>query len=253
MEKEKLEMSKYIIALLWLLALVFGCMACAESTDVILKDDGPEAAQPTEGIRWQDYNGKKLGVIVGPIMENAAKQLFQDSEYLLLNGYPDCITALLSRKIDAFLADEPEMISMHAEQPDIDYFHERLAEKDYCFAFRKNDPKSAALCQELNDFIARSRANGTMQELTDIWMGTDEDKKIVELDDLTGVNGTVKVVTTSTDMPFSYIKDGKNVGYDSTSWRASAGTGAMRLCWETWISPVGSPPFSRVNTTSPRT
>jgi polar amino acid transport system substrate-binding protein len=45
-------------------------------------------------------------------------------------------------------------------------------------------------------------------------MGTDEDRKIVELDDLTGVNGTVKVVTTSTDMPFSYIKDGKNVGYD---------------------------------------
>ena len=43
MEKEKLEMSKYIIALLWLLALVFGCMACAESTDVILGDDGPEA------------------------------------------------------------------------------------------------------------------------------------------------------------------------------------------------------------------
>lgn len=207
-------MSKCFIALLWLLALLFGCMACAESTDVILKDDGPEAAQPTEGVRWQDYNGKKLGVIVGPIMENAAKQLFPDSEYLLLNGYPDCITALLSRKIDAFLADEPEMISMHAEQPDIDYFHERLAEKDYCFAFRKNDPQSAALCQELNDFIARSRANGTMQELSDIWMGTDEDRKIVDMDDLTGVNGTVKVVTTSTDMPFSYIKDGKNVGYD---------------------------------------
>ena len=207
-------MSKCFSALLWLLALLFGCMASAESTDVILKDDGPEAVQTTEGIRWQDYNGKKLGVIVGPIMENAAKQLFPDSEYLLLNGYPDCIAALLSRKIDCFLADEPEMISMHAEQPDIDYFHERLAEKDYCFAFRKNDPKSATLCQELNDFIARSRTNGTMQELSDIWMGTDEDRKIVNMDDLTGVNGTVKVVTTSTDMPFSYIKDGKNVGYD---------------------------------------
>ena len=136
-------MSKCFIALLWLLALLFGCMACAESTDVILKDDGPEAVQTTEGIRWQDYNGKKLGVIVGPIMENAAKQLFPDSEYLLLNGYPDCIAALLSRKIDCFLADEPEMISMHAEQPDIDYFHERLAEKDYCFAFRKTTQRAS--------------------------------------------------------------------------------------------------------------
>ncbi len=181
---------------------------------LILKDNVPKAAQPSEGVRWQDYNGKKVGVIVGPIMENTAKQFFPDSEYLLLNGYPDCITALLSRKIDCFLADEPEMISMHAEQPDIDYIHEHLAEKDYCFAFRKNDPKSAALCRELNDFIARSRANGTMQELVDIWLGDEEDRKIVNMDDLTGINGTIKVVTTSTDMPFSYIKDGKNVGYD---------------------------------------
>ena len=34
------------------------------------------------------------------------------------------------------------------------------------------------------------------------------------MSDLTGENGTIRVVTTSTDMPFSYIKDGSNVGYD---------------------------------------
>lgn len=31
---------------------------------------------------------------------------------------------------------------------------------------------------------------------------------------LTGENGTIRVVTTSTDEPFSYIKDGQNVGFD---------------------------------------
>jgi len=181
---------------------------------LILKSDIPEGKQPTGGLRWQDYNGKKLGVIVGPIMENAAKQFFPDSEYLLFNGYPDCIAALLSKKIDGYLADEPEMKSTHAEQPEIDYIHERLTENDYCFAFRKNDPESAALCQELNDFLARSWENGTMKELDDIWFGTDEDRKIVNMDDLTGINGTVRVITTATDMPYSYIKDEKNVGYD---------------------------------------
>ena len=181
---------------------------------LVLKDDAAEVGQPTEGIRWQDYNGKRLGVIVGPIMENVAKQFFPDSEYLLFNGYPECIAALMSKKIDGYLADEPEMKSTHAEQPDIDYIHERLTENDYCFAFRKNDPESAALCRELNDFLARSRENGTMQELDDIWFGNDEDRKVVNMDDLTGTNGTVRVVTTATDMPYSYIKDEKNVGYD---------------------------------------
>ena len=181
---------------------------------LVLKDDAAEVGQPTEGIRWQDYNGKRLGVIVGPIMENVAKQFFPDSEYLLFNGYPECIAALMSKKIDGYLADEPEMKSTHAEQPDIDYIHERLTENDYCFAFRKNDPESAALCRELNDFLARSRENGTMQELDAIWFGNDEDRKVVNMDDLTGTNGTVRVVTTAMDMPYSYIKDEKNVGYD---------------------------------------
>ena len=181
---------------------------------LVLKDDAAEVGQPTEGIRWQDYNGKRLGVIVGPIMENVAKQFFPDSEYLLFNGYPECIAALMSKKIDGYLADEPEMKSTHAEQPDIDYIHERLTENDYCFAFRKNDPESAALCRELNDFLARSRENGTMQELGAIWFGNDEDRKVVNMDDLTGTNGTVRVVTTAMDMPYSYIKDEKNVGYD---------------------------------------
>ena len=181
---------------------------------LILKGAAKEAAQPTGGSRWQDYNGKKLGVLVGPIMENTAKQFFPDSEYLLFNSYPDCISALLSKKIDGFLSDEPGMKSTHAEQPEIDYIHERLTENVQCFAFRKNDPESAALCQELNDFLARSWENGTMKELDDIWFGADEDRKIVNMDDLTGVNGTVRVITTATDMPYSYIKDEQNVGYD---------------------------------------
>ena len=181
---------------------------------LILKGAVTEAARPTGGSRWQDYNGKKLGVLVGPIMENTAKQFFPDSEYLLFNSYPDCISALLSKKIDGFLADEPGMKSTHAEQPEIDYIPERLTENVHCFAFRKNDPKSAALCQELNDFLARSWKNGTMQELDDIWFGADEDRKVVNMDDLTGVNGTVRVITTATDMPYSYIKDEQNVGYD---------------------------------------
>ena len=178
----------------------------------VLNENG--AAQARESARWQDYNGKRLGVLTGPLMEDAAREYFPDSEYLLFNSYPDCIAALLAGKIDAYLGDEPSMKSLHAEQPQIDYIHERITENNYSFAFRKNDPESAVLCQELNDFLARSWAEGTMDELDDIWFGVDEERKVVDMSDLTGENGTIRVVTTSTDAPFSYIKDGKNVGYD---------------------------------------
>ena len=179
----------------------------------MVRDDGTAPKSAGGTVHWQDYNGKKLGVLVGPLMEDAAKQFFPDSEYMLFDSYPDCVTALLTGKIDGFLGDEPGMKSLHAEQPEVDYIHESLTENNYSFAFRKDDPKSTALCNELNAFLKKSWEDGTMEEL-DLWFGVDEAKKVVDMSDLTGKNGTIRVVTTSTDMPWSYIKDGKNVGYD---------------------------------------
>ncbi len=163
---------------------------------------------------WKAYNGKRIGVLTGPLMESIAHENFPDSEYLLFSSYPDCITALLTGKIDAYLGDEPGLKSVHAEQPRIEYIHDRITTQEQSFAFRKNDPKSAALCEELNAFLAQCHADGTIQELDDIWFGMDEERKVVDMSGLTGERGTIRVVTTSTDMPFSYIKDGKNVGYD---------------------------------------
>ena len=140
---------------------------------MVLKDASADAEAAAGSTRWQDYNGKRLGLLVGPLMEDAAKEYFPDSEVLLFNSYPDCVAALLSGKIDAYLGDEPGLKSLHAEQPEIDYIHDRITQNNYSFAFRKNDPESAALCEKLNDFLARSWENGTMQELDDIWFGVD--------------------------------------------------------------------------------
>lgn len=194
-------------------ALRYSQPTYVEEIAVMVRDDGTAQNNAGGTVHWQDYNGKKLGVLVGPLMEDVAKEFFPDSEYLLFDSYPDCVTALLSGKIDGFLGDEPGMKSLHAEQPEVDYIHESLTENNYSFAFRKDDPESAALCEEFNAFLKKSWEDGTMEEL-DLWFGVDEAKKTVDMSDLTGENGIIRVVTTSTDMPWSYIKDGKNVGYD---------------------------------------
>ena len=167
-----------------------------------------------EDATWKKYNGKRIGVLTGTLMEDAAKTYFPDSEYLYYNSYPDCNAALLAGKIDAYLGDEPGLKTIHAEKPEIDYIRDRITNQDYAFAFRKDNERSATLCKELNEFLKKIRSDGTLQEMDNIWMGIDEEKKVVDMSDLTGENGTIRVITTSTDMPWSYIKDGKNVGYD---------------------------------------
>lgn len=195
-------------------ALPFSHPVFLEERGIAVRDTGGQNAPEAPPERWQDYNGRRIGVLTGTLMEEAARTYFPDSEYLYFNSYPDCNAALLAGKIDAYLGDEPNLKTIRAEQPKIDYIRDRITNQNYSFAFRKNDPESAALCSELNEFLAKSRADGTLQEIDDIWMGIDEDKKVVDMSDLTGINGTVRVITTSTDMPWSYIKDGKNVGYD---------------------------------------
>lgn len=196
-------------------ALHFSKPLYQEHTGIAVKDTAAEVtSEDPHTVRWQDYNGKRIGVLVGPLMEDAAHTYFPDSEYFLLDSYPDCITALLSGKIDGFLGDEPGIKSIHAENPQVDYIHDSLTENNYSFAFRKDGPQSAALCAELDAFLTKAWTDGTMQELDDIWLGVDEERKVVDMSDLTGNNGTVRVVTTATDMPWSYIKDGNNVGYD---------------------------------------
>lgn len=174
----------------------------------------PEEAQPTRKVTYEDYNGKKIGIATGTNLEAESFKYFPDSEYLYFDGYPGLITALENGTIDAFLLDEPAAKSIHAEQPQIDYIKERLTNNYYSFAFRKDDPREKELCEQFNAFLRKLKQDGTYDQIDATWFGTDESKKVVDMSGLTGENGTIHVVTTSTDEPFSYIKDGKHVGYD---------------------------------------
>ena len=54
--------------------------------------------------------GLRIGILVGPLMEDAARTYLPDSEYFLYSSYPDCVAALLAGKIDCSYdpaAEEP--------------------------------------------------------------------------------------------------------------------------------------------------
>ena len=90
----------------WLAALLLlAGVACAKPAEEPTASAVPAASEGTAATAasvattapaYAAYNGKRIGVLVGPLMEDVAKEYFPDSEYLLLNSYPDCITALLS-------------------------------------------------------------------------------------------------------------------------------------------------------------
>ncbi len=198
-----------VIVLLMIAAAVFAAIFKGETDH-----DFPSEPTPSE-VTYSDYNGKKIGILTGTNMEAESFRFFPDSEYLYFDGYPNLNAALLNGVIDAYLGDEPALIRIHSEEPRIDYIREKLVSNQYSFAFRKNDPEEKQLCEQLNRFLKKIKEDGTYDEMFGLWfVGEDESLKTVDMSGLTGENGTIHVITTSTDEPFSYIKDGQHVGYD---------------------------------------
>ena len=48
------------------------------------------------------------------------------------------------------------------------------------YAFPKND-KGKALCDEFSEYIKQIKSDGTLQQIDDIWFGTDESVKDILL------------------------------------------------------------------------
>ena len=168
------------------------------------------SAVPT--VTFSDYNGKPFGVVTGTVFEEVTRENFPDSEMSYYNSISDLAIALKQNKIDAFLCDEPVVRVLCNEHKELSYLKQMLMNDDYAFAFQKNNDKCEKLREQFNELLAKYKADGTLDALIEIWTGEDESKKVVDMN-FTGENGTIQVVTSSTNMPFSYIKENKLVGY----------------------------------------
>ncbi len=185
---------------------------------VILKPE--EKAQPVSApvgsgaeVKYTDYNGKRIGILTGASFEEITLEKFPDSEYLYFNSYADLNTALVKGHIDGFVGDMPTLQNIHDEKPEIGCLSELLSSEDYYFLFKKNDPRTAKLCEQYNEFLGKLRENGTYKTMERIWFGSDENAKIIDENGITGENGSVKIVTCSSMPPFCYVKDGKLSGF----------------------------------------
>ncbi|MCR4845974.1 MAG: ABC transporter permease subunit [Eubacterium sp.] len=210
-EKKKKRFTRVDLIIIVTLLLIIGLLVWMGRKDVspntIISND-------KKTVSYEDYNGKKIGILTGTNMEKESFDHFPDSEYFYYDGYPNLNTALENGSIDAYLGDEAALKDTHSQNPNVDYIKKRLKTNNYSFAFRKNDENEKKLCDQLNEFLKKHNDDGTIPEMFEIWFGDDDSKKTVDMSGLTGENGTIHLVTTTTDEPFSYIKDGKNVGYD---------------------------------------
>ena len=90
---------------------------------------------------------------------------------------------------------------------------EYLDRFEFGYIFPKTEA-GQALCGQFSDFIEKLKADGTLEALEQKWISETEKKDMPDISSLSPVNGTLTMATEALYEPFTYIQDGKIVGYD---------------------------------------
>ena len=196
-----------IIAVILVFSAVF-------AVNILFSSDHDNTSYDSDKVtEYTDYNGKRIGIKTSSAFEEPTFRFFPDSEYYYYDSTGDLAAALISKKIDGFLEDEPVARILHVENSSISYLKKPLIEDDYSFGFTKANPLSEKYVSEFNKMLAEMKKNGELEQLKDKWTVSSDPEITSEKYDLTGENGTIKVAMLPDAPPFTYLNNAGPVGY----------------------------------------
>ena len=176
--------------------------------------DPEDSSAGKTGLLLDDLNGQPIGVQTGTSFGPMMESIFPKSKISYFNSNSDLVTALTSNKIVSFPVDEPVIRYIMGENDKITYIPEYLEPFEFGFVFRKNED-GKKLRDEFNEFIRQVQSDGTLDEMQNIWFGSDESKKVLPaLEELPGPNGLLTMATEALYPPFEYVNENKIVGYE---------------------------------------
>ena len=180
---------------------------------LMVKDDSPVTAQQTYSS-VQDLNGKRIGVLTGSIGGEIVKGVLPAAEVSYHDNYANMTSALSSGKIDALLEDDFVVLELEHNNPDFKHIDGYLRTFDKAFIFTKS-PEGDKIRNQFNEFLRTIKADGTLKKISDVWIGFDESRKTLpDYENYPATNGIIKFAVDNTTPTFSYVKDGRIVGYD---------------------------------------
>ena len=157
--------------------------------------------------------GTRLGILTGSVFDALTQEAFPEAELAYYNNIPDMAYSVTLGQLDAFMVDEPVARYMELEYPAVTHIPDLLSQTDYAIAFPKTE-EGRRLRDQLNAFMAELEADGTLAQIDDIWFGSDDSRKVIDLSGLTGENGVLQLATNTENPPFSYLYEGQIVGYE---------------------------------------
>lgn len=193
--------------------LPFSDILFSERTGVMVRDEDAEVPE-LEYKSFEELAGRPIGVLTGSVQPQMVLEAIPTADLRYFNSGPDMYQALRAHKVEAFAEDEVIIRLLTAGDRGVSCMPEYLAAASFAFAFPM-DAEGEALRAEMNEFVRSLYEDGTLDELEEIWLGADEErKKPSGGESLSAVNGTIHAAVNTESVPMVYVKDNAIVGYE---------------------------------------
>ena len=208
-------LKKFLPAAILSVALLFTACSQNKPSDEAINSRG-----------YADFIGKKIGVGVDTICDQIAER-YVKAIPVYYSDLSTGIKDIRDGKIDGYLTDlvVTKMLVSTPGNEDMEYVE---VPARFFYAHMGAITTNPDIINSFNEFLDEIKADGTLKEMQDRWLRKmpDRDAEMPDIP-LTGENGTFRVATDSTKIPFSFI-DGKGefAGYSiELAWRFAARKG----------------------------
>lgn len=154
--------------------------------------------------------GGLVAAVEGTTQEQYLSSILPSSQVAITKDYADALLSVVSGKTDCMLTNIGTAKSFQKAEESVEIVLQDICTYDTRFGIAK---ERSALRVEIDQFLTRSRADGTLDRLYDKWLTdlADADFPDYEYQEDAPV---LKVGSSCTAVPFSFIANGRSVGLD---------------------------------------
>lgn len=182
--------SKKILSVFFLLVVAMGILA------------GCNAKETKSFQSMEDFEQARIGVLTGSSHDKTVKELFPKATRVYFNNISDMILAVEQGKIDGYLEDAPFWIPLIWEGIALKRIDGSAGQVSNGFVFPKGE--STQLREQINEFICEAKSDGTMELLTQKWLGETEPTEYPDYSALKGENGIIRLAVSVDNKPMLY-------------------------------------------------
>ena len=186
-------------ALILLPFLLFSTQSCTQNNTVY-----------EEFKTEDDFQGKKVGVLLGALAEQYCHKKFGVDNVMSFNSEVDALEALYRNKMETFYIDD--IVAMHPlhEHPELTYIETAIPALPLAAGFGKD---KVELSEQFRTFLEELRSSGEHEEMLGRWLasyGPDSHREI----ELPEEGEPVTIAIMAVMPPFSFMLNGQFDGYE---------------------------------------